>query len=239
MVPSRCIDKEVAMNRLVALAGASLLLACASQKAEAPKAPQVADADYGRLTPEQMAIVEAARRNEVAARNDLARAQLRLKEADHEAELAQADAPAVEADQKRAAAEAKMANESRAPDALDRAQAAKQGAEIHEREAKAHADYAAKLKQACQAEATAVQRRLEASTVKVDQAKLQALQSAAVPAAEKYDASSFERAASDAAAQQAQAEAEALGMRQQAVAAERQWEALQQQLRAKRSAMAK
>jgi colicin import membrane protein len=227
------------MRRLVVLAGASLVVACASQKAEAPKATQVADVDYGRLTQEQMASVEAARRNEAAAGNDLARAQLRLKEADHEAELAQADVPAVEADRKRAEAEAKMAKESRDPAALDRAQGAKQSADIHEREVKAHADYAAKLKQACQAEATAAQRRLEASSAKVDQAKLQALQSAGVPAAAKYDASSFDTAVSDAAAKQAQAEADALGMRQQAVAAERQWEDLQQQLRAKKSAMAK
>jgi len=238
-VPSRCIDKEVAMNRLVALAGASLLLACASQKAEAPKAPQVADVDYGRLTPEQMAVVEAARRNEMAARDDLARAQLRLKEADHETELAQADVPAVEADKKRAEAETKKASESRDPAALDRAQGANQSAAIHEQEAKAHSDYAAKLKQACQAEAAAAQMRLETSSAQVDQAKLRALQSAAVPAAEKYDPSSFDKAVSDSAAKQSQAEAEALQKRQQAVLAERQWEELQRQLRAKNSAMAK
>ena len=227
------------MNRLVALAGGSLLLACASLKGEAPKAPQVADADYGRLTPQQTAVVETARRNEMAARDNLARAQLRLKEADHEEELAQADVPAVESDKKRAEAEEKMASESRNPAALDRAQGASQSAAIHEREAAAHADYAAKLKQACQAEATAAQRRLDTASAQVDQAKLRALQSAAVPAAEKYDPSSFDKAVSDAAAKQAQADAEALQKRQQAVLAERQWEELQQGLRAKSSAMAK
>ncbi|HKB76976.1 MAG TPA: hypothetical protein VKC58_10310 [Myxococcales bacterium] len=224
------------MNRLVALAGGSLLLACASQKAEAPK---IADVDYGRLSPQQMAVVETAQRNEMAARDNLARAQLRLKEADHEEELAQADVPAVESDKKRAEAEAKMASESRNPAALDRAQGASQSAAIHEREAAAHADYAAKLKQACQAEATAAQRRLDAASAQVDQAKLRALKSAAVPAADKYDPSSFDKAVSDAAAKQAQADAEALQKRQQAVLAERQWEELQQGLRAKSSAMAK
>jgi hypothetical protein len=57
-----------------------------------------------------------------------------------------------------------------------------------------------------------------------------------VPAAEKYDPASFDKAVSDAAAQQAQAEAEARQKRQQAVLAERQWEEQQQGLR---SAMAK
>jgi hypothetical protein len=224
------------MNRLVALAGSSLLLACASHKAEAPK---VADADYGRLTPKQMTVVETARRKEIAARDNLARAQLRCKEADQVEELAQADLPAVESDKKRAEAAAKMASESRDPVARDRAQGQSQRAAIHEREAAAHAEYAAKLKEACQAEATAAQRRLDTATAQVNQAELRALRSARVPAAEKYDPASFDKAVNDAAAQQAQAEAEARQKRQQAVLAERQWEEQQQGLRAKSSAMAK
>jgi hypothetical protein len=227
------------MKKLAMLAGASLALACASsQKTEAPKA-EVLDADYGRLAPNQTAVVEAARRSEMAARDDLARAQVRLRAAEHEMELAQADAPAVEADRKRAEAEAKMATESREPIAVDRASGAKQAADLHERAAKAHTDYAGKLKEACAAEATAAQTRLDASTARVDQAKLRAMQSAGVPAAQKYDPMSFDKAVNDATEKQAGAEAEALQKRQQAVTAERQWDDLQRQLRAKTSAMAK
>jgi hypothetical protein len=238
MVPSRW-DKEEAMKKLAVLAGASLALACATQKAEGPKQAEVLDVDYGRLAPNQTAMVEAARRNEMAARDDLARAQVRLRQADHEMELAQAEAPAVEADRKRAEAEAKMASESREPTAVERAGTAKQAADLHERAAKAHADYAARLKEACAAEMTAAQRRLDASTARVGQAKLRAMQTAGVPAAQKYDPMSFDKAVSDATAKQTQAEVEALQKRQQAVTAERQWDDLQNQLRTTTSAMAR
>jgi hypothetical protein len=218
------------MRKLVLLVGGTLALCCAST---GEKKPQISDTDYGRLTADQTAVVETARQNEMAAKDEVARASLRTKNAGTEVQRAQAETSAVDANKKKADVDYKAASDSRDTGALDRANSEKQTAALHEQTNKAHIDYANKLQAAAQAEEKAAQARLDTATAKVDQAKLQALKKSNVPAAGKYDTNQFDQAVNDATARQTQAESEAQIAQRQANTAEREWTDLNDQFKAR------
>jgi hypothetical protein len=216
------------MRNVLVLVGASLVLCCASS--QPAQKTTIADTDFARLTPDQTAQVDKARQNEQEAKDDLARAQLRTKNADHEADLVQADAAALDADRKKAEADNKLAQDTREPAALNRAQKSKEAVELHEQANKAHQDYATKLKDATAAEENAAQARVDTASAKAEKAKLSALSTAGSPVAQKYDKKAFEQAVADAEEKQRKSENDALQKRKQAVSAQRDWNDQQAQL---------
>lgn len=225
------------MKRATIAALALLAGACAGGRAE--RMDTVSDADYGRLQPGQTQAVDEARQQELQARDELARAKLRVTDTQHEDELAKADQTAAESDDKRAKAEAKIAADSNDPAQKQRAQELAETAQLHKKAADAHLDYAKKLIDARKAEVTAAQKRLDVTSAKVNLAKLQALQSAQIPAAGKYDVAATTNHVSRAQRDHDDAMQKAHALDAQVSSAQQTWQDLNQQLQARVSGATK
>jgi hypothetical protein len=199
------------------------------QRNQGPRFKPVSDVDFGRLTPGQMGPVDAARGQAFAARDAQARATLRLEEAKHEAEFAQAEGTAGQADTQRAQAELDAAASSNAPDVKARAQEAAIEAELHRRAAQAHAAYAQKLMTARQAEMDAAAGMVKVRDAELERAKLTALSQARIPAATKYSPATFDAKVADAQRGYQQARARADDALAQAEQVRGAWVALNDQ----------
>ena len=219
------------MRRAAVVLAACAALACGGSRA-AKKPINVVDADYGRLQPGQTSLVDAARADLSRARDELARAKLRVSEAQNQDELAKSDLQAVAAAQTRADALAAAANASREPAALEQARAAKETADLRRRTADAHVDYARKLQASRAAAVTAAERRVDYESARVELAKLHSMQQAQIPAAIKYDAPRLEGQVAQARTDQDRADADARKAEAEVAASEQKWKALNQQLQA-------
>jgi len=215
----------VAVLALAAVAG------CAGSSGAAGGV-QVADPDLGRLGPSQMAPVEEARHFVSSARDELARASLRLQDSQPEAELAKADQVAASADAERAEAEAKAANESRDPAQLERARQLREQARLHKLAADAHVDFAGHLNEANKASVDAANKQVELANARLEWAKLTALQQANIPAATKYDAGKFQGRVADAQKKFDGSLKHARELYGQATASQQRWQDAQRELQA-------
>jgi hypothetical protein len=220
----------------IAAALAAATLACRSTpKKASSEAPirTVADADLGRLAPEQMGPVHESRAALNEARDAVARAQHRLRESRHEEAWANADKAAAESDRLRAAAElstAKDAGDQRlAAVASDRGEAAALRAQA----AEARLDYARKLVQAREAELRTAEARARRAEWEIERAKLTALRDAGVPAASKYDAAPIDRRVAEAVKAEEGARARAGELGTTARAAQDHWQSLTERYEAR------
>lgn len=211
----------------------ALLLASSACKTSSgtSKFQPVADEDLGRLGPQQMATVDAARREVQTARDEVHRAKLRLSEAHQHEGFRKAEETAAQSDRQRAEALTKAAQATGDPQQLGAAQHAMATAELRQRAAAAHGDFTAKLIAMREAEVRAKEARVAEMEARLDAARLTALQQAGNPAANKYDPARFQEhvAQAVAASQEAQGElAEAMSAAQQS---EVQWRTLAEQVR--------
>ena len=220
------------MLRRLSLASIAAVLAvsgCALFHHGHPEFKPVSDADVGRLAPRQMAPIDAARGQVFAAHDASSRTKLRLEEARHEAELAQAEQTAARADTERARAEQDAAASSNAPPVKTRAQEAAVDAELHRRAAQAHAAYAQRLLRARQTEVEAADEMVKVREAELERAKLTALSQAGIPAATKYDPAPFDAHVADAQRDYQRARARASDALHQAEQTRNAWAALSQQ----------
>jgi hypothetical protein len=215
-----------------------LAAACAGARGarETTASTRVPDEDVGRLDPSQTQPVERARQFRGSARDEQARASLRLQQAQHETDAAKADQEAAKADEQRAENQQKVANESRDPAELERARQTKEQAQLHKSMADAHADYAKRLVEARKASLDAAEKQVVLGDARLESAKLQALQQARVPAASKYDATKFDSQTNDAQKKFDESMQKARDLDAQAAASQRRWEELQRQLQARTGA---
>jgi hypothetical protein len=211
----------------------AVLLACRSGGSRGPQFQPVADADFGRLSPEQIAPVTTARADAAAARDAVSRAQLRLQDARHEADFARADQTAARADLERAAAQGRASRESGDPNELARATELGAAAQLRQQSADAHAEYASRIVEARNADLVAAQAEQSRAEAALERAKLAALEQARIPAAQKYDPAKFDahvaRATRDAEAARTRA-SQSERAAQQALA---NWRTLQQRWQAR------
>lgn len=219
--------------RKVLLAVVMIVLAACAGSKKATKPVTVSDSDYGRLAPQQTAAVDQARSALGTARDELARAKLRQTEAAQATNLAQADIGVAQAELQRADARAKLANESMEPAQLAEARNLAESAKLRQAAAKARVDYAQKVQAARAAEVAAAEKRVAFEEVRVEQAKLQALQQAQVPAAAKYDGAQLDGRVVAAQKEMNEATASAQNALSQATAAEQRWHELNRQLQAR------
>jgi len=195
------------------------------------RSSKVADADVGRLGPEQEGLVTGARQALDGARDALSRTRLRLQQAQNEEGTAKADLQAAEADQKVADAQQKVANDSREPDAVEKARRLQERAKAHKQVADLHVEYASKLIGEREAEVQAAERQVEVAEARVEWSKLQALEQARNPAATKYDPGRFQSAVGDAQGRLDEAAQNARSLEAEATAARRRWEDTRRQAR--------
>jgi hypothetical protein len=158
---------------------------------------------------------------------------LRLEEAKHEGDLAQAEETAARADSERARAEQDAAATSNAPTAKAQAQEAAADAELHRRAAQAHEAYAQRLLASRQAEMDAAGELVKVREAELERAKLTALSQAGVPAATKYDPAPFDAYVADAQRDYQRARAKASDALHQADETHNAWVALNQQYQAR------
>ena len=190
---SRSVGRGMPRFASTSIAAVALLLAigvgCASNKAST-----VSDSDYGRLTATQTQPVADARSQLALARDELGRAKLGVVNDQHEGALARADQATASADVSRAAAESKIGKDSNEPVQLQQARDDTKAAQQSKEVADARLAYSKKLAASQAAQVTAAERKVDLMTEKVNLAKLQSLDDAAVPAAGKYDrATTMER----------------------------------------------
>ena len=221
------------MTRTVSLALAALLALAfsACKTSSGSKFQPVADQDVGRLVPNQMAPIDAARDEVSRARDEVAVAKLRLSEAQPQEGLTKSEETAAQADRQRAEALEKAARDTGDPQQLAVAQQAKANADLRQRAAAAHRDFTDKQIAAREADVRAKEARVAEAQARLESAKLTALQQAGNPAVNKYDPVKFQKHLADAidGSQKAQADlAKATGAAQQS---ELQWRALSEQLR--------
>lgn len=179
------------MRRLSVMLALALAAGCATGGG-ARSGAAVSDADFGRLQAGQTGPVDQARLFEASAKDEQARAKLRLQQGQQEEQLAKADEQSAQAAASRADAEAKMANNSREPAQLEQARKLKEQAGAQQRAANAHADYAKKMLSARKAAVDAGDKQVALGEARVELARLQALQQANIPAAGKYDMAKFQ-----------------------------------------------
>lgn len=184
----------------------------------------VAETDVGRLAPEQAGLVNQARQALGVARDALSRARLGLQDAQNEVGTAKAELQAARADQVIADAQQKVANDSRAPEAVEKARRLQGQAKANLQAAELHVEYAGKLVAEREAEVRAAERQVEVAQARVEWSKLQALEQAGNPAATKYDAARFRAAVEEAQRKLAGAARSARSLEAQASAARQRWE---------------
>jgi hypothetical protein len=171
---------------------AALVTGCATSGGN-QSAATVADTDLAQLQAAQMHPVDQARQDVLRASDEQARAQLRLREAAHEDQLAAADAKSAQAATEQARTRAQIASETRDQGKLEQARVLMEQAGLQQRAAEAHADYAKKLIDARRASAQAADERASLTEAQLDLAKVQALRSANVQTTGKYDLTAFEQ----------------------------------------------
>ena len=191
---SRSVRPRMSGHAGTPIAAVALLLAIAAGCASNAASSTVSDSDFGRLTASQTKPVDDARSQLALARDELGRAKLSVVTDQHEGELARSDQASASADMSRAAAESKIGKDSNEPgqmkQALDDTKTAQRSKEV----ADARLAYSKKLATAQAAQVTAAERKVDLMTEKVNLAKLQSLDDAAIPAAGKYDlATAMER----------------------------------------------
>jgi hypothetical protein len=151
----------------------------------------VSDSDFARLAASEVGPTDEARSDLALARDELGRDKLSLVNDRHEGALARSDQGAASADMSRAAAESDIGKDSNEPaqmqQARDDTEVARQDKEV----ADARLAYSKKLATAQAAQVTASERKVDLMSEKLNLAKLQSLEEAAVPAAGKYDRSAL------------------------------------------------
>ncbi len=222
------------MKRIACAFSLAAMAGCAFMRGGAPSAPpaQVSQADFSRLAPDEMGPVKEAREFLASAREEEGRAKLRQQDTVHEADLAKADQQAADSDEQRAVTQAKMANDSREAAQLEQARQFQEQARLHKSEADAHAQYAAKLAEARKADVQSAEDQVALGEAKLEWAKLQAMQQAKVPAAGKYDPTSFQSRVDNAKKKCDQSLQTASDLEEQASSLKQLWQDLQQQRQA-------
>lgn len=223
-------------NGITALAVAAAMGCTHGGAQSEAKSSTVAEADVGRLGPEQRGLVDQARQALARDKDAYSRTSLRLQQAENEENTAKADQQAAEADQKVADAQQRVASDSRAPDALEKARLLQERAKAHKQVADGHREYASKLIDERKAEMQAAEQKVKVGELRVERSKLQALEQADNPAAAKYDRGRFETAVNDAQGDLDKATQKARDLEDQATAARQRWEDSQRRLQAKGSA---
>ena len=184
---SRSLGSSMSGHTDTPIAAMALLLAIAAGCASNAASSTVSESDFARLTPGQIQPVDDARSQLALARDDLGRAKLSVVNDQHEGDLARSDQASASADMSRAAAESKIGKDSNEPgqmkQARDDTKAARQDKEL----ADVRLAYSKKLATSQAAQVAAAERKVDLMTEKVNLAKLQSLDDAAVPAAGKYD----------------------------------------------------
>jgi hypothetical protein len=225
------------MTRTLALAAAlaAFTLACRSapKRAGEPPIATVTDADLGRLAPEQMGPIQAARATLDEARDAVARARLRLQNSRHEQEWANAEKVAAEGDRLLAAAEQSTARETGDQRQSELASERSDAAALRGQAAAARLDYAAKLLQAREAEVRTAEARVRRAEWEVERGKLTALQRAGLPAASKYDPAPIERRIAEAVKAEDGARAKSRDLGATARTAYEQWRSLSEKYEAR------
>lgn len=180
----------------------ALATGCATSGNQSASA--VADTDFAQVKAGQTGSVDQARQALGRANDDVGRAQLRLKEAQREDQLAAADQKSAQAAMEQARTRAQIAADTRDPSKTELAGRQTEQAGVQQRAADAHSDYAKRLIDARQASVTAAEKRAALEEAKLEVAKLHALRSANPQTAGKYDMAGFQQRA-----QKAQADFEA------------------------------
>jgi hypothetical protein len=151
----------------------------------------VSDSDFARLAASEVGPTDEARSDLALARDELGRDKLSLVNDRHEGALARSDQGAASADMSRAAAESDIGKDSNEPaqmqQARDDTEVARQDNEV----ADARLAYSKGLATAQVAQVTASERKVDLMSEKLNLAKLQSLEEAAVPAAGRYDRSAL------------------------------------------------
>jgi hypothetical protein len=172
----------IAIGMLLALAAG-----CATTTASSHESSTVSESDFARLAASEVGPADAARSELALARDELGRDKLKVVNDQHEGALARSDQGTASADMSRAAAESDIGKDSNEPAQLQQArddtEAARQSKEV----ADARLAYSKRLATAQAAQVTASERKVDLMTEKLNLAKLQSLEEAAVPAAGKYD----------------------------------------------------
>jgi len=153
----------------------------------ATRASTVSDADFARLAASQTEGVDEARARLAAANDELGRAKLGVVNGQHEGAFARSDQAAASAEQSRAATETKVGQDSNEPAQLRLARDDTRAAQRGKDAADARLAYSRKLDVSLRAQVTAAERKVDLMEATVNLAKLQALESAGIPAAGKYD----------------------------------------------------
>ena len=166
---------------------AALLLAITAGCAGSTASSTVSEADFARLDTSQTRRVDEARSQLALAQDELGRAKLNVVTDQHEGELARSDQATASAGASRAAAETKIGKDSNEPGQMQQARDDTKTAQQCKEVADARLAYSKKLATSQAAQVTAAERKVDLMTEKVNLAKLQALDDAAVPAAGKYD----------------------------------------------------
>jgi hypothetical protein len=178
----------------VPIAPVIVLLAIATGCASNAASSTVSESDYARLGVHETKLVDDARAQLALARDELGRAKLNVVNDQHEGELARSDQATASADVSRAVAESKIGKDSNEPGQIPQARDATKTARQGKEAADARLEYSKKLATSQAAQVTAAERKVDLMTEKVNLAKLQSLDDAAIPAAGKYDrATAMER----------------------------------------------
>jgi hypothetical protein len=173
---------------LASIAALAIATGCAGSSTAKKGLPStVSDSDYGRLAAGQTRPVDEARAQLALAQDELGRARLSVVNDQHMGELARSDQAVASAEASRAVAETKAGQESNEPAQMQQARESTQAAQTSQQVADARLAYSKKLSTAQAAHVTALERKVELMTEKVNVAKLQSLDNAAVAAAGKYD----------------------------------------------------
>ena len=184
---SKSVGSRISGHADTPLAAMALLLAIAAGCASNAASSTVSDSDFARLTAGQIQPVDDARAQLALARDELGRAKLSVVNDQHEGDLARSDQASASADMSRAAAESKIGKDSNEPGQMNRARDDTKAAQRDKELADARLAYSKKLATSQAAQVTAAERKVDLMTEKVNLAKLQSLDDAAVPAAGKYD----------------------------------------------------
>jgi hypothetical protein len=184
---SRSVGSRMSGHADTPLAAMALLLAIAAGCASNAASSTVSDSDFARLTAGQIQPVDDARAQLALARDELGRAKLSVVNDQHEGDLARSGQASASADMSRAAAESKIGKDSNEPGQMNRARDDTEAAQQDKELADARLAYSKELATSQAAQVTAAERKVDLMTEKVNLAKLQSRDDAAVPAAGKYD----------------------------------------------------
>ncbi len=198
----------------------------AAHRPSEPALPPVADADVGRLAPEQMGQIQSARADLAAAQDALARARLRLQDSRHEEQYAAADRTQAQADRQRGDADMRAAAEAGDERLRSRAAEELEQATLRAQAADARLDFARRLVAARDVDVQAAAARVRRGEWEVERAKLAALREAGIPAASKYDQVPYEKRVAEAAQSEQSLRTRARDLDQAAATAHARWRSL-------------